>query len=185
MTAARDRIAALDLIRGIAVLGIVAINVTSFAGGSAVLFNPDLPQPGSPADHATWLALFVLFEGKMRALFSLLFGASLVLFITRADAARGDGERRQVHRLGWLALIGYLHYLLLWDGDILFLYALAGLAALLLRHASPLALAASALFLCTIWQGWGLAQWHGAIEREAAVAAGTASPARSKRTARS
>ena len=176
MTAARDRIAALDLIRGIAVLGIVAINVTSFAGGSAVLFNPDLPQPGSPTDHATWQALFVLFEGKMRALFSLLFGASLMLFIARADAASGDGERRQVHRLGWLALIGYLHYLLLWDGDILFLYALAGLVALLLRHASPLALAASALFLCTIWQGWGLAQWHGAIEREAAVAAGTASP---------
>lgn len=176
MAPARDRLAALDLIRGVAVLGIVAINVLSFAGSTSALFSPDLPVAGSPADHATWLALFVLFEGKLRALFSLLFGASLVLFITRADAASGDGERRQVHRLGWLALIGYLHYLLLWDGDILFLYALAGMAALLLRHANPLALTASALFLCIIWQGWGLAQWHGAIEREAAVAAGTASP---------
>ena len=76
-----------------------------------------------------WLALFVLFEGKMRALFSILFGASLLLYIERKNAAGLDGHALQVRRLLWLALFGLLHFALFWDGDILFLYACVGLGA--------------------------------------------------------
>jgi uncharacterized protein len=177
---AQERLASLDLIRGLAVLGILAVNIYSFAAAPSALYSPDLPKPGSALDHWTWLAVLVLFEGKMRMLFSVLFGASLMLFVERADAAGGDGEHLQVRRLGWLALFGYLHYLLLWDGDILFLYAIAGLIALFLRHAPPLALVASALFLLTIWQAWGWSMWRAPVAAEAAVAAGTASPAQEK-----
>ena len=166
------RIAALDLLRGIAVLGIVTVNITSFTGAFAALYSPDLPTPSSPADHAVWLGLMVLFEGKMRALFSILFGASLLLFVERAEAKGRNGERLQFRRLGWLALFGYLHYLLLWEGDILFLYAVAGCIALPLRRAPPLALFASGLFLLTIWQGWGWMMWHAPIATEQAVQAG-------------
>ncbi len=145
------RIAALDLLRGIAILGILAINVAGFAGPVMATITPHIPVPAPPADEA-WFALFlVLFEGKMRALFSLLFGASLLLFIDRADAAGRNGEVLQMRRLGWLALAGYLHFLLLWWGDILFTYALAGFSALAFRSAPAKGLAIGALTLFAAW----------------------------------
>lgn len=177
MTPARPRIAALDLLRGIAVLGIVAVNITSFAGAFSALYSPELTTLSSPADHAIWLGMIVLFEGKMRALFSILFGASLLLFIERADANGRNGEGLQIRRLGWLALFGYLHYLLLWEGDILFLYAVAGCVALPLRRAPPLALFAAGLFLLTLWQGWGWMMWSTPIANEQTVQADTSTPA--------
>ena len=70
-----DRIRTLDLIRGVAVLGIVAINVASFAAPESAAYSPNLPHPTGAADQWAFLANLVLFEGKMRALFSMLFGA--------------------------------------------------------------------------------------------------------------
>jgi uncharacterized protein len=182
MTQPGARIAALDLIRGLAVLGILALNIISFAAAPSANYSPDLPAPGSLADHAAYLITLILFEGKMRALFSILFGASLLLFIERAEAQGRDGERLQLRRLGWLALFGLSHFFLLWWGDILFLYAAVGLLALPLRRAPPLALVATALFLFTLWQSWNWVQWQPLIEAEAAVAAGTASPSQLKST---
>ncbi len=164
------RIAALDLVRGVAVLGIVAVNVANFARGASAAFSPDLPAPGSPLDHAAYLTVLVLFEGKMRALFSILFGASLLLFVER------KGALLQFRRLGWLTLIGYLHWLLLWEGDILFLYALAGLAALGLKDLKPVSLIAVALLMFSAWQLWGAAMWAPSIDIETAMRSGYASP---------
>ncbi len=175
MTSSGDRIAALDLVRGVAVLGILAINVAGFAAAPSAAYSPVLPQPGSGADMAVWLSSFVVFEGKMRGLFSLLFGASLLLFVERCEQAGREGEALQLRRLGWLALFGYLHYLLLWHGDILLLYAVAGAIALFLRRAPPLALIASGLFLFALWQAWGWTMWQQTLANERAVATGTAS----------
>ncbi|MBC2651038.1 DUF418 domain-containing protein [Novosphingobium flavum] len=152
-----DRLPLLDLVRGVAVLGILAINLGAYAGPIAASLSPHLPDPGSRADEA-WFALnTIIFEGKMRALFTLLFGASLLLFIDRAEARDpGDlvaGERLQLRRLGWLALFGYLHFLLLWWGDILFTYAIAGFAALAFRQARPAALMIAGV---TLFAGWHL-----------------------------
>ena len=180
MPAAGDRIAALDLIRGVAVLGILAINIASFAAAPSASYSPDLPVAGTQADHWIWLATFVLFEGKMRALFSVLFGASFLLLIERADDAGRDGETLQLRRLGWLAGFGLLHALLLWHGDILFLYAVVGLFALFLRRAPPVALIASALLLFSLWQGLNWVQWQPSVRAETAVAAGTATSAQAK-----
>ena len=74
-----------------------------------------------------WLVQYLLIDGKMRGLFTLLFGAGLVLF---AERMRGQGTWLQLRRLAWLALFGAAHFLLLFWGDILLLYALAGFAAL-------------------------------------------------------
>ncbi|MBC2667246.1 DUF418 domain-containing protein [Novosphingobium flavum] len=139
--------------------------------------TPQVPHPATFADKAAFALGFILFEGKMRALFSLLFGASMLLFIDRAEEAARDGDRLQIRRLLWLGLFGYLHFLLLWWGDILFTYALAGLAALPFRHAPPRRLAAGALAIFACWHlligGGGLPEtW-----REHRVIAGTASPA--------
>jgi uncharacterized protein len=153
---AADRLAALDLIRGVAVLGILAVNIAGFAGPSAATVTPHVPHPGSFADETAFAAVFVLFEGKMRALFTLLFGASLLLFIDRAEARGRDGDRLQLRRLGWLALFGLLHYFLFWWGDILFIYAATGVIALLFRHLSPPSLLVAALLAYLGWHLTGL-----------------------------
>ncbi|WP_455566022.1 hypothetical protein [Novosphingobium panipatense] len=131
------RLPTLDLIRGVAVLGILAINIAGFAGPMVGTLRPSVaPFEGtSPEllDKVAWSFGFLLFEGKMRALFTLLFGAGLVLFSQRADAAGRDGDSLQLRRLGWLLIFGMAHYLLLWWGDILFLYAACGIVALTMR----------------------------------------------------
>lgn len=172
-----ERIPALDLIRGIAVLGILAVNIASFAMPDSATVSPNLPSSASQADQWAFAANLVLFEGKMRALFTLLFGASMLLFIERADQRGADGARLQLRRLGWLALFGYLHFALLWDGDILFLYALVGFGALAMRQAASLPAVLAGLLLFAGWQGVGLAMWYPSVSTEMAVVQGTATPA--------
>lgn len=166
----------LDLVRGAAVLGILAVNIAGFAGPMQAIYTPHALEPASPAGEAVHAAVLLVFEGKMRALFSVLFGAGLLLFIERRDASGRDGERLQLRRLGWLGLLGYLHYLLWW-GDILFLYALVGLLAMALRSMTTPGLVAAALVAFTAWQGLGLKQSLPALQAELHAAAGTASPA--------
>lgn len=172
----KGRLASLDLLRGVAVLGILAINIGGFAGPIAATLSPHQPGQGTFADEATWAMALVVFEGKMRALFTLLFGASLVLFVERADAKGLDGERLQFRRLGWLAVAGYLHYLLLWWGDILFAYALAGFAALAFRQAPARALGGSALVLFVGWHMILAAAVLPDVAREERVLAGRSAP---------
>ncbi|MEJ2408218.1 MAG: DUF418 domain-containing protein [Novosphingobium sp.] len=171
------RLPALDLIRGVAVLGILAINISGFAGPMASLTSPNLPHPASLADEAAFAFSFLFFEGKMRALFSLLFGAGLILFWERTEAAGGNGDVLQVRRLFWLMALGALHYLLLWWGDILFLYAVCGLGALMLRPLSNRALLVIALGLYYFWHLWGLFAADAAISAETALRQGHATPA--------
>ena len=141
-----NRLVALDFVRGIAILGILLLNITGFAWPEIVYISPRAPTaPVSTADDWTWLVLFVVADGKFRGLFSLLFGASMVLFVDRAEAAGRDGAALQRRRLGWLAGFGLLHFFLLWWGDILFLYAVCGFVALTLRDWCPRKLMVAAL----------------------------------------
>ncbi len=126
-----ERLVALDFVRGIAVLGILFANIVSFAHpGLAYSWPGALPGGGnSLLDQVIWLFQFVLVDGKFRGLFALLFGAGLVLFVERARE-RGDSGALQLRRLTLLALFGLAHFFLLYTGDILFLYAVAGVIAL-------------------------------------------------------
>lgn len=182
----KGRLASLDLMRGIAVLGILAINIGGFAGPVAAALSPNQPEPGTFADEAAWALALVVFEGKMRALFTMLFGASLVLFVERAEGKGLNGERLQLRRLGWLALAGYLHYLLLWWGDILFAYALAGCGALAMRQAPPRALGGTALVLFAGWHViMAAAVWPGvAVEERVLAGRATAAEAAAYASAR-
>jgi uncharacterized protein len=135
---AAERLVALDFVRGIAILGILLLNIVAFAWPEIVYVSPRAPTgPVSAADDWTFLAVFVLADGKFRGLFSLLFGASMLLFVARAEAAGHDGDALQRRRLAWLALFGLLHFFLIWWGDILFLYAVCGFFVLALRHWRP------------------------------------------------
>ncbi len=130
-----QRFVALDYVRGIAVMGILLLNIVGFAWPEVVYISPRAPggPPISANEDWTWLGIFVLADGKFRGLFSLLFGASLLLFVTGADEAGRDGAALQKRRLGWLAAFGLAHFYLIWWGDILFVYAICGFAALAAR----------------------------------------------------
>ena len=137
MTAARPkRIATLDIVRGVAVMGILAMNVVGFAMPDQAYLNPRAYGTQSGVDLVSWAFSFVLIDGKMRGLFSFLFGASMLLVIDRARA-NGESEAR-VHfsRMLWLLLFGYLHFYFIWYGDILTGYATLGMVAWLFRDQS-------------------------------------------------
>jgi uncharacterized protein len=127
---AAQRLVTLDFIRGIAVLGILVANIVGMSHPTlAYQWPPGMGHAPTAGDAAVWLGQYVLIDGKMRGLFTLLFGAGMYLFLERGWA-RGQGIWLQVRRLVWLGLFGVAHHLLLFAGDILFLYAIAGLVAL-------------------------------------------------------
>ena len=137
---APQRIATLDIIRGVAVMGIFGVNVIAFAMPEQAYFNPTAYGLSSPADLALWFATFILIDGKMRGLFSLLFGASMLLVIERAEAAGRSPADIHYSRMFWLLVLGCVHYYLIWFGDILTLYALTGMIAFFFRKRSVRAL---------------------------------------------
>ena len=127
-----ERVASLDFIRGIAVLGILFANITAFGQPYvAYLWPPAIGGGMTDGDQAVWLFQFVAVDGKFRGLFTLLFGAGIYLFMERAWA-RGASRWLQARRLFFLLLFGLIHYFLIWRGDILTLYAVWGLIALLM-----------------------------------------------------
>ncbi len=143
------RIVTLDVIRGIAVMGIFSVNVVAFAFIFPAYMNPSAAGGHHGADLSTWFANFVLIDGKMRSLFSMLFGASMLLVIERALAAGRSGRSTHFRRMAVLALFGLAHFYFIWFGDILFLYAVIGMIAYAFVRKAPRSLLmwASALFL--------------------------------------
>jgi uncharacterized protein len=125
-----ERLVSLDFIRGIAVLGILFANITAFGQPYMAYFWPEaLAEPATAGDKNVWLFQTIFIDHKFRGLFSLLFGAGLYLFMERAWA-RGRSRWLQFRRLGWLLGFGLAHYFLIWRGDILAAYAVAGMLAL-------------------------------------------------------
>jgi uncharacterized protein len=131
-----ERISAVDVLRGVAVLGILLVNIEDFGLPHADKSAPGTEWVGAyfpaalgPRALAAWTIFRALFEGRMRAIFSMLFGAGVVLLTSRLER-RGEGARAAdvyTRRTLWLLLFGVLHAYLLWEGDILYGYALCGL----------------------------------------------------------
>jgi uncharacterized protein len=127
----RERIASLDVVRGVAVMGIFSVNVIAFAMIFPAYMNPSAYGGYSGENLAVWLANFVLIDGKMRGLFSILFGASMLLVIDRARASGRSAAKTHYARMIVLLLFGLFHFYVIWFGDILALYALTGMIAYL------------------------------------------------------
>jgi uncharacterized protein len=158
------RIVTLDFIRGVAVLGILFANILAFSEPLHAYYWPiALQHPMSRTDEALWLAQYVLIDGKMRGLFSLLFGAGMILFVER------QGPRLQLRRLFWLALFGLAHYFLLFRGDILFTYAFCGLFALAAVRLDGLRLLMLGLALYVLGGLWTSVLYAPQLQLEAAV----------------
>jgi len=135
-TPARERIDLLDILRGFALLGILIVNmgIFSFPLIAQIIRTP---RGDSALDHATELLIAALATGKFYPLFAFLFGLGMWMQMERIQEAGGSPGRFMVRRLLVLMGFGLAHALLIWNGDILFVYALVGLAALLFRKAQP------------------------------------------------
>lgn len=149
----KDRIHNLDMLRGWAILGILAVNAVSFGWPAQVTMSGG-PPPG-PLSHADLVGLWatdVFFSDKFRTLFTMLFGVSVFLVGgERRDEARG---RVLTRRLLWLGLFGLLHGAVLWYGDILLHYAYCGLIMMMFRSWTARRL---------LWVGGGLTLLWGVI----------------------
>lgn len=138
----------LDIVRGIAVMGILVANMPAFALPTSAYISPLAWGGTGPAEIAAWLTNFTFIEGKMRGLFSLLFGASMLLVIDRAEAVGQSGARVHFARMAVLLGFGLAHMYLVWWGDILAHYAMVGaIAYLFIRLSAGQLLAASIISL--------------------------------------
>jgi uncharacterized protein len=147
-----ERVRSVDTLRGMAVLGILAMNIVSFALPMVAYINPmsaalePYAGPLQGANRVSWWIAHLVFDQKMMGLFSMLFGAGLVLMDHRRTAQAGGRKPRMAgvyyRRLLILFLIGMCHAYGLWYGDILVAYALCGLVLYPLRRLRPAALIA-------------------------------------------
>ena len=128
------RLPAMDVLRGIALLGILLMNLEGFAGPPAMM-GTGVDPALSGADRWVDAAIYVLVQGKFIALFSLLFGAGFAVMAQRADVAGRNFTPFYLRRSAGLLLIGLCHALLVWSGDILVMYALISLPLLACREA--------------------------------------------------
>lgn len=129
----QQRYLSLDALRGFAVMGILAMNIIVFAMPEWAYVTPLAYGGDSMADRISWLFSFIFIDGKMRGLFSLLFGASMLLVIERAEASGQSGMKTHYARMFWLLLFGLIHFYFVWFGDILVTYALVALLAVQFR----------------------------------------------------
>lgn len=136
----RERIVAIDVLRGFALLGILVMNIPWFAWPGEAFFNPTLAGGFDGANYGVWLTGEMLFNMKMMTIFSMLFGAGMLVMTDRATHAGRSAAAIYYRRLGWLLLIGLLHAYLLWSGDILYTYALCGLLLYPMRKMRPVTL---------------------------------------------
>ena len=155
-TVAAERIQSMDIIRGISLCGILLMNIVGF-GLFKAYDDPTNSGGATGWNLDVWWINSMFFEGTMRGMFSMLFGAGILIFTGRAVENQQGTLVTDLffRRLIWLLVFGIIHsYLLLWDGEILYCYALVGMFAFSFRHLSPKHLiigAACMLAFANLW----------------------------------
>ena len=180
-TTSSDRILSLDLIRGIAVMGIFSVNVVGMAMMERAYFYPPDYGFDGLGDRIMWAINSIFVDGRFRSLFSILFGASMTLVIERAVAAGRAGWKVHFPRMIVLLAFGVAHYYLLWWGDILVNYAVVGMVAFLFWRLREKWLLLIALALLAFQQLPGFVE---TFERIAKLEAGQAPDATPKERAK-
>ena len=128
-----ERIVFIDVLRGLALFGILAANMRAFVAPLDAYGNIGVLFPGR-ADVIAQVIIDTFFQGKFISIFSFLFGMGFAMQMSRAEARGASFLRFYPRRLAALALFGIIHGILIWAGDILLTYALAGAILLLFRH---------------------------------------------------
>ncbi|MDH3243499.1 MAG: DUF418 domain-containing protein [Saprospiraceae bacterium] len=135
-----ERIQALDFLRGVAILGILIMNIQSFAMPGAAYTNPTAFGDLNGINRWVWMLSHLLGDQKFMTIFSLLYGAGIVMIAERAKAKAARPASLHFRRTFWLLIIGLIHAHLIWYGDILVSYALCALFVYFFRKLRPLTL---------------------------------------------
>ena len=160
-----DRLVALDTLRGFALLGILAMNIQAYSMPDLAYLNPTAYGDFTGVNRAVWLVSRIFFDQKFMTIFSLLFGAGIVLFAAKAEAAGRRPAVLHYRRMFWLLLVGLAHAYGFWTGDILVTYALAAMILYPLRRRRARTLFLAGFFLLAfgsaIWigLGWSMQFW--------------------------
>ena len=141
-----ERYVILDALRGFAILGICAANYPEFSLYTFQSKEITDAMPTADIDRVLRFLLYFLVDGKFYTLFSLLFGIGFSIIISNAARKGANGFRIFYRRMALLTLIGFLHLMFIWSGDILMLYALLGMCLPLLRNVSDRGLLRTAAF---------------------------------------
>ncbi len=179
----KRRIDSIDVLRGFAVLGILIMNIQSFALPMAAYMNPTVGGRFDGADYWVWLVGHLLADLKFMSIFSMLFGAGVILFTSRLEKRGLHSTALHYRRMGWLLLIGLLHAYLLWYGDILVPYALCGMALFWVRKLRPstlLSLSIASLMVTAVLMallGFSFGRMRTALDAHDAQAAAIIAPA--------
>jgi uncharacterized protein len=159
-----QRISVIDVVRGVAILGILMMNIPYFSDSAVLADNPFI-MGETGKNFYTWLVVYGAFEGTMRGLFSLLFGAGAMLLITRLEKKNDpDVTPADIYyrRLLWLLGFGLFNaYVLAWPGDILFTYAIGGLFLYPFRKMKPWGLVVIGMLIIISLVGRTSYQWYG------------------------
>ncbi len=130
-----QRIDSLDFIRGVAVLGILMMNIQSFSMPMAAYSNPTAFGDLNGVNLIAWQFSHLFFDQKFMSIFSILFGVGIAIFSERVTEREGFSGKRHYIRMLWLFLFGALHAIFLWWGDILMMYAVCGCISFLFKDA--------------------------------------------------
>ena len=133
----KERIIALDFLRGFALLGILLMNIQSFAMPFSAYFNPTAYGDLTGANLGVWAFSHIFADSKFMTIFSILYGAGIILITQKIDERGGRPAGLHYRRTFWLLVIGLAHAYLLWYGDILVTYGLIALIAFFFRKLSP------------------------------------------------
>jgi uncharacterized protein len=157
---AGERLESLDVLRGFALLGILAMNIRAMAAPFSAYVNPFALFDYEGASRAAYVFTSIVFDLKMMGLFSMLFGAGVLLYAAKSTETGKPPRGLWFRRMFWLLVIGLVHAYLIWDGDILVPYALCGIVLLWwVRRLPAWALMAGAIVLLAV--GGLLAFGHG------------------------
>jgi uncharacterized protein len=172
------RIHTIDAVRGVAVMGILLMNIVAFAMPGYAYVDPTYYGWHGDADRIVWTANYVLSDGKFRALFTMLFGASMVLI---AERAAGNGEgispvATHYRRMFWLFWFGMIHAWLLWYGDILVQYAIGGIIGFLMWRWPPRALWVVFITMMALQTASSIGHYRALVPTRAAAMAPDATP---------
>ena len=160
-------------------LGILASNIVTYARPNEARRVVALVHEVTWTEWFPWLVNYIIIDGKFRSMFAALFGAGLVVFIERARARGAPARWLQLRRLFWLALFGALHFVFLFEGDILLQYALIGLLAIWIVFWNPRLLLCLGILLIgfdTVMSAQGL--WQDASEERVVLTMPAGAPGR-------
>ncbi len=132
-----DRFVAVDVLRGVAVLGILAMNIYAFTMPFIAYQNPLLYGGSTGLDLGTWVFTHIFFDQKFLPIFAMLFGAGLVMMFERSEQRGTQMTGVYYRRNLWLLIFGMIHAYLIWFGDILFTYSLIGMLIFFFRRRQP------------------------------------------------